>query len=229
MNQKIKTLIFCLVFGLSGLLIPVVYTFFSESSVLSIKTIQLKTGNRAKPEELQLYLREFIGKPLYGVDLRQVVIVAQRHPWVASAVVLRQPPGTLEVDIVEREPVALMKQNKLLVLDTQGVAFKTAENETELSLPLVHQIGAVAILIAHVQAKHPGGAIIEIKPHGVHQHSVLFSNGLEAIVGEKNILSQWQKLAHILKSLGEKQHHLAFVYLDDSSKMNRVAVRFKKG
>src|SRR3989338_2101255 len=115
MNQKIKILIFSLVFGVSGLLIPVVYTWVSEGSVLSIQTIQIKTGSRAKAEELQLYLREFIRKPLYGVDLKQVQAAAQKHPWVALAWVRRQPPAGLEVEIVEREPVALMKQNKLMV------------------------------------------------------------------------------------------------------------------
>ena len=228
MNQKIKILIFSLVFGVSGLLIPVVYFWVSEGSVLSIQTIQIKTGSRAKAEELQLYLREFIRKPLYGVDLKQVQVAAQKHPWVALAWVRRQPPAGLEVEIVEREPVALMKQNKLMVVDSLGVIFKTAENEAELALPLVHQPSEVAILLAHTQAKQPGGVILEIKPQGVNQHRVLFSGGLEVIVGDKNLVSQWQKLAHILKSLGDKQNTLAFVYLDDTHKHNQIAVRFKK-
>lgn len=224
-----KTLIFCIIFAVSGALIPVVYAFVSKSSILAIKTINVKTGHKAKAEELQLYLREFVGQPLYGVDLNAVRKAAQRHPWVAEATIRRQPPSELEVEIVERQPVALIKQDKLLVVDSLGVAFKTAENEAELSLPLVFGLQDVSILLTHAEAKNPGGVILEVQNHGVNQHKVLFSSGLEAIVGDKNSLAQWQKLIRILKSLGEKQNTLAFVYLDDTLKLNQIAVRFKKG
>ncbi|MEI6806443.1 MAG: FtsQ-type POTRA domain-containing protein [Myxococcaceae bacterium] len=224
-----KTLFFCIIFVVSGALIPVIYTFVSKSSILAIKTINVKTGHKAKAEELQLYLREFVGQPLYGVELKAVQKAAQRHPWVAEAIVRRQPPNELEVEIVERQPTALIKQDKLLVVDSQGVAFKTAENEAELSLPLVSGLSDVSVLLAHAQAKHPGGVILEVQNHGVNQHKVIFSSGLEAIVGDKNTLAQWQKLVQVLKSLGEKQNTLAFVYLDDTLKLNQIAVRFKKG
>ena len=229
MIYKIKILIFCLVFGLSGLLIPVVYTWITEGSVLSIQSIQIKAGSRAKSEELQLYLREFIKKPLYGVNLKQVQAAAQRHPWVALAKVRRQPPASLEVEIIEREPIALIKRDKLWVVDTQGVAFKTAENEAELALPLLRETAEVAILLAHVQAEEPGGVIVEIKPLGFHQHRVLFVGGLEVVIGDKDGLKQWRKLGRILKSLGNKKHTLAFAYLDTGFKHHPMAVRFKKG
>jgi len=228
MNQKMKTLIFCLIFGVSGLLIPVVYTWVSEGSILSIQTISVKTGHKAKAEELQLYLREFIRKPLYGVDLKQVQAAAQKHPWVALAIVKRQPPSGLEVEITERQPTALIKQDKLWVVDSLGIIFKTAENEAELALPLIHQAKDVAILLTHTQSKDPGGVITEVRSHGVNQYSVLFSSGLEVVIGDKNMSLQWQKLNRLLKSLGEKQDILAFVYLDDTQKQNQVPVRFKK-
>lgn len=224
-----RTLIICVVLIVSGALIPVVYTFVSESNILSIRTINIKTGHKAKPEELQLYLREFIGQPLYGVNLQAVQLAAQKHLWVAGATVRRQPPSELEVEIIERQPVALIKQDKLWVVDAGGVAFKTAENEAELALPLISKGPDVKILLTHTQSGQPGGAILEVQSHGVNQHRVVFASGLEAIVGERNSLEQWQKLTHVLKSLGEKQNTLAFVYLDDTPKRGQIAVRFKKG
>ncbi len=224
-----KTIILCTVFAISGVLIPVVYTWISNGSVLTIRTLHVKTGHQAKPEELQLYLREFVGQPLYGVDLKRVQQVAGRHPWVAAATVRRQPPNELEVEITERQPVALIKRDKIWVVDSEGVAFKTAESEAELALPLVSHTGDVEILNTHRQANQPGGMVLEVQPHGVNQHKVVFVGGLEAIVGDKNSLVQWQKLTRVLKSLGEKQNTLAFVYLDDTPKLNQIAVRFKKG
>lgn len=224
-----RTFIICLVLIISGALIPVVYTVISESSILSIRTIHVKTGHRAKPEEMQLYLREFIGQPLYGVNLKAVQIAALKHPWVAAATVRRQPPSELEVEITERQPMALIKRDKLWVVDAQGISFKTAENEAELALPWVTEASGVGILVTHLQAKQPGGQILEVQPHGINQYRIIFASGLEAIVGDKHSLEQWQKLIRVLNSLGEKQNTLAFVYLDDTPKRGQIAVRFKKG
>jgi cell division septal protein FtsQ len=224
-----KTLMICIVLIVSGALIPVAYKFITESSVLSVRTIHVKTGHKAKPEEMQLYLREFIGRPLYGVNLKAVQLAALKHPWVSEVTVRRQPPSELEVEIIERQPLALIKREKLWVVDARGVSFKTAENEAELALPLVTGAADVGVLVTHLQAKQPGGAILEVQPYGIAQHRVIFSNGLEVIIGDKNSLEQWQKLIRVLNSLGEKQNTLAFVYLDDTPKRGQIAVRFKKG
>lgn len=224
-----RTVILCLILIVSGALIPVIYTVVSESSILSIRTIHVKTGHKAKPEEMQLYLHEFIGQPLYGVNLQAVQAAALKHPWVAAATVRRQPPSELEVEIRERQPIALTKRDKLWVVDAQGISFKTAENEAELALPLVVQGSDVGVLVTHLQAKQPGGQILEVQSHGINQHRVVFASGLEAIVGDRNSLEQWQKLIRVLNSLGEKQNTLAFVYLDDTLKRGQIAVRFKKG
>lgn len=224
-----KTIIICLTLLISGALIPVLYTWICDGSVLSIKTLHVHGGSHAKPEELQLYLREFIGKPLYGVDLKQVQRIAGKHPWVAAVTVRRQPPTELEVRVEERVATALIKQDKLWVIDSLGTIFKTAESEEELSLPQVSSALDVPALVAHQEAKSPAGAIAHVEAYGFNQHKVVFASGLEVIVGDKNLVAQWQKLARLLKMLGEKQSTLAFVYLDDTPKLNQIAVRFKKG
>lgn len=224
-----RKVILSLVFIVSGSLIPVVYVWFTEGSALSIQTIDVKSGARAKPEELQLYLRDFIGKPLYGVDLQAVRRAAEKHPWVALAAVRRQPPRALEVWITERQPVALIKKDRLWVIDALGVAFKTAESEQELLLPLITDSKAVKVLLTHQQTAKPGGSILEVQERAEGQYQVLFVGGLEVVIGHQNSLKQWQNLVLILKSLQERQGDLAFVYLDDTPKRGQIAVRFKKG
>jgi cell division protein FtsQ len=213
----------------SGVLMPVLYVWLTEGSALTIRTVRVHAGAHAKPGELQVYLREFVGKPLYGADLNRVRILAERHPWVASASVRREPPSTLQVDIVERMPVGLVKQGKLWVVDSSGVAFKPAESEEELSLPLIGELSQAQLLASHVSAGFPGGRVMEVHTMPHEQARVLFASGLEVIIGTKNFERQWAKLASVLKSLGSKATELGFVYLDDNLKQGQIAVRFKKG
>ncbi len=212
-----------------GVLVPVLYVWLTEGSALAIRTIRVHAGAHAKPEELQVYLRDMVGKPLYGVDLNRVRIMAERHPWVASASVRREPPSTLQVDIVERIPVGLIKQGKLWVVDAGGVAFKPAESEEELSLPLIQGLEQAQLLAAHISAGLPGGKVMEVHTMPHEQAQVLFVNGLEVIIGVTNAAVQWEKLRSVMKSLGPKTAELAFVYLDDNLKRGQIAVRFKKG
>ncbi len=213
----------------SGVLVPVVYVWLTEGSALMIRTIRVHAGTHAKPEELQVYLREFMGKPLYGADLNRVRILAERHPWVASVSVRREPPSTLQLDVVERMPVGLIKQGKLWLVDANGQSFKPAETEEELALPLIEEAQHAELLAAHIEMGLPGGRIMEVHTMPHQQARILFASGLEAVMGLKSSAAQWQKLARVLKSLGLKSAELSFVYLDDNLKQGQIAVRFKKG
>ncbi|MBL4819196.1 MAG: FtsQ-type POTRA domain-containing protein [Deltaproteobacteria bacterium] len=225
----LRQLILLTLFVGCGLVIPIAYVWITQSSALTIHHISVKSGHQAKPEELQVYLREFVGKPLYGVDLKHVQAVALRHPWAAQVAVRREPPHELVVEVTEREPVALIKKEHLWVVDSRGVAFKVAQSEKELALPMLFEPKSVVVLLTHKQANRPGGNIVEVQKLSEGQSRVLFSGGLEVIIGVKQSLGQWEKLAQVLKSLKGKADNLAFVYLDGDSKLNQIPIRFKKG
>ncbi|MES2504903.1 MAG: FtsQ-type POTRA domain-containing protein [Myxococcota bacterium] len=224
-----RKIILSLIFVAAGVIVPVAYIWVTEGSALTIRTIHIKSGEHAKAEELQLYLRDYVGKPLYGVNLSKIREVVLRHPWVAEASVRRQPPTELEVEIRERKPIALIKKERLWVVDTLGVPFKTAESESELSLPLVSKAADVEILLTHTAVGLPGGAISEVSQYAKDQFKVLFVGGLEVVIGGQNSSQQWERLALVLKKLNDRAPDLAFVYLDDTSKRGQIAVRFKKG
>ncbi|MBH1988715.1 MAG: FtsQ-type POTRA domain-containing protein [Myxococcaceae bacterium] len=217
-----------IIFLVTGSFIPLIYVWVTSDSGLTIRTIHIQGGVHARDEELQLYLSEFIGKSLYGTDLKRVQKVAGQHPWVRSVRVRRQPPQALDVIVVEREATALLKNHKLWVLDLHGVAFKAAETEEEFSLPQVSSPECVGVLEAHRRVSQPGGTIVQIESSGANQFRVLFASGLEVLLGSQNWDEQWKKLVRVLNQLGNKRELLAFVYLDDTPKSNQIAVRFKK-
>jgi cell division septal protein FtsQ len=59
------------------------------------------------------------------------------HPWVAKAEVTRRWPNRLCINIVEREPVALVQLGELYYMDRQGSLFKPASASDPHDFPVI--------------------------------------------------------------------------------------------
>jgi cell division protein FtsQ len=234
----------CLALVLGGVSLPLLARFFTEGSAFQIQSVIVSHTSRIKPEEIQTYLREYIGRPLYGVDLEEVQEKTHRHPWVKSAIVRRSPPHELHVDIRERTPTALIAFDKLYIVDDEGELFKPSNRNDGVTLPVISGVSkkqwdsnsnavrkqiniAVAALREHALAQKPGGEISEIHLSARGQITAYFVNGLEVALGKDDYEQKWNKLAQILKLLRDKKHELAYAYLDDYPNSNQVAVRFR--
>jgi cell division protein FtsQ len=92
------------------------------SSVLGVREIQV-VGNLGLPaQRIQQVAGVAEGKPLATVDLAEVEDRIGRIPQIESVVVSRGWPGTLLVEIVEREPVAVVQVGfKFALMDRHGV------------------------------------------------------------------------------------------------------------
>lgn len=92
------------------------------SSVLGVREIQV-VGNLGLPaQRIQQVAGVAEGKPLATVDLAEVEDRIGRIPQIESVVVSRGWPGTLLVEIVEREPVAVVQVGlKSALMDRHGV------------------------------------------------------------------------------------------------------------
>ncbi|MFF5204604.1 cell division protein FtsQ/DivIB [Streptosporangium sp. NPDC000396] len=92
------------------------------SSVLGVRDIRV-VGNLTVPaQQIQQATGVTEGKPLATVDVDEVAGRVKKLRQVESAVVSRGWPGTLLVEIVEREPVAVMPVGtKAALIDRHGV------------------------------------------------------------------------------------------------------------
>ncbi len=75
--------------------------------------------------------------------------------WIRSAEVRARVPDTLEIRVVEHEPVAILADGPLWLLDSNGVAFRVFETGDPLDLPLLSGI-PVADLAPLPAAPAPG-------------------------------------------------------------------------
>jgi cell division protein FtsQ len=86
---------------------------------------------------------------LYAIDLYAVRSRLLTQPFVKSAVLNRQYPGTLHVELVERVPIAAVNAGQLWYVDEEGTILPYLQAPVRLDLPVISGCGSL-------QALHPG-------------------------------------------------------------------------
>src|SRR5688572_12249279 len=78
--------------------LPLLYRWIFEGDALKIESFLVVETEHIKPDEVRAYLKDFVGKPLYGVNLNAVAQAVERHPWVSSVALRRSPPHQIVVE-----------------------------------------------------------------------------------------------------------------------------------
>lgn len=113
------------------------------SRALAIDNVSVKGNRRLSIAEINVLIESVRGQSLLLVDLEQLRTRLLDSPWVASVHVRRSLPSTLEVAIIEREPVAIARLNRQLYLvDGTGVIIDDyGPQHGDLDLPVVDGMG----------------------------------------------------------------------------------------
>ena len=114
--------------------------FVLRPDLMVVEHIQFDGHSRAGAIELR-HLSEFRnGTTMFGVDAESIVRSIERHPWVKEASAELQWPGTLRVEILEYEPVALVHYDRLYYVDGAGAVILRASDE-DLDYPVFTGMG----------------------------------------------------------------------------------------
>lgn len=108
------------------------------SPVLAVKNVVFEGNSLVATETLEATLAPLVGKPLPQVTDAQVSELLGPIVQVKSTRIQARPPSTLVVQLVERVPVALLKNGQEYVLvDQDGVQLGATADQAEASLPLI--------------------------------------------------------------------------------------------
>jgi cell division protein FtsQ len=108
------------------------------SPLLALKTITVDGNKLATGAAIQAALAPLKDKPLPQVDLAQVEKLLAPIPQVRSVSVEARPPSTLLVHLVEREPVALLKNDQqYIMVDPDGIQLGTTADPASVPLPII--------------------------------------------------------------------------------------------
>ncbi len=108
------------------------------SPLLALKTITVDGTKLASSDQVQAALAPLKGKPLTQIDQGQVQQLLTGLVQVQSVSVEARPPSTLLVHVVERIPVAVLKNGEQFILvDPQGTQLGTVADPAAAKLPLI--------------------------------------------------------------------------------------------
>jgi cell division protein FtsQ len=89
---------------------------FIGSSALAVRSVVVRGNSRLSTGEIDALIGDIRRQSILRVDLDRYRRRLMDSPWVASASLWRVLPSTVEVQVVERVPMALARQEDLLYL-----------------------------------------------------------------------------------------------------------------
>ncbi len=127
---------------------------FAIPNRFRIARIEVKGNNFLSEGEVREMLGPALGGNLISADLEGLRSNLAASPWVGGAVVRRELPDTLLVDVTERFPIALAEADQLYVMDASGELIDLLGPRTAgFDLPVIRGLRAVSIDVRRDRAR----------------------------------------------------------------------------
>jgi hypothetical protein len=93
----------------------------ARSREFQVRALAFTRASDSLKARLRSRLNGLVGANLFAVDLATAARAVEQDPWVRRAVVKRWLPGTLQVTVEERRPVALGEyRGRTMLVDSEG-------------------------------------------------------------------------------------------------------------
>lgn len=110
----------------------------------TIHNVEITGTGKTTPEEIRKLVL-FDQTNALRIDLTQVKLRLENHPWIESAIIWRELPATIRVHITERKPAALVLAGNLYLVDNRGHMIDVFQQEPEYAaLPVLTGISDIA-------------------------------------------------------------------------------------
>ena len=139
-KQKINWIRMIISFISVSMVIALIWTAFWWSEFRNLLVIdQVKFGKTTVLESrvYEATLGNIIGINPEQIRLNDISDLMESHPYVKAARVSHQYPGTIQIEILERQPIALLKMDPMVMLDAEGVVLPTLNNFGDFNLPVL--------------------------------------------------------------------------------------------
>lgn len=114
------------------------YARVMASERLRVERVDVRGGRFLSDGEVRELLGSAVGENILEVDIEALKSQLRASPWVADATVRRNLPDALQVDVVERVPLALAELDRLFLMDADGVLIDLYGPQTAgFDLPIV--------------------------------------------------------------------------------------------
>lgn len=212
-----------------------------------LRDVELSGQKRLARPEIERLAGVERGKNLFTFDSQKAVNGLLANPWIRSAKVTRVLPGSLKLEIEEREARALaLLGDQLFLLTPDGEPFKPVASEDPVDLPVVTGVSAGDLSRNRDAARDRLRAGIDIltayerlelsRVHKAQEVSLAPSGEATLTIGKTGIALELgqgpfaQKLAmagRVIAELSRKKGSPSVVFLDNRAHPERVVVRMR--
>jgi len=142
MNNKIKTKWTRIVFStlsiltiVSIMIISLWWSHFNKTMV--IKKIILSEAKILDSNHYSTLFKEYMGKRTDEIALEQISKILEEHPYIKATRLSKRYPSIIKVEIIEREPIAILQIDPMVLLDKEGYVLPDAGNLNSYNLPIM--------------------------------------------------------------------------------------------
>ena len=125
-------------FTMSIIIMLLIYSSFSWSSytkLSQLKDIHISGNSIVSKQEYYSQVEVLKGVELEEINLREISLLLESNPYVKAVRVSRQYPSTLLIEIAERQPVAMLNINPILMLDREGIILPDNGQANDFIIP----------------------------------------------------------------------------------------------
>lgn len=198
------------------------------SSYFGLKEIVVAGEKRVKRDEIIALSGVRAGDNILALELKRIVDRIEGQPWIEKASVRRILPRGISIEVKEREPVAILKADRLFYLDRGGTPFKELDDKDERNYPLITGLkreeldsmepvrDALMKTLEFIEteagdwpADMPVSEFNTSPNHGI----TVFTGGIEIRVGFGDYKTKLEKMKRVMKDLKAKGSTAGYIDL----------------
>lgn len=237
-KKGVRLVSWVVVVALVGVVGYEAYGVLARATFLKLERIEVTTLKRLTRQDVLTQAGVNPGDDMLSIRLSRIGEQLAKNPWVEKVKVRRYFPHTLIIDIVEREPVAVVNMGYLYYLDKNGEIFKPLTVGDQLDYPVLTGIteedmgkdpsGSKEALknVLELIALLKGGTVFALSDVSeIHYDKgygfTLFSaqGGVPVRLGSSDFSDKLMRFARIYKDLQAQMPNLQYIDLDYSDKI----------
>lgn len=166
---------------------------------LTVAAIKIDGTILAPEEDVRVAAGIISGDPLLAIDMGLVKEKVENLKWIKSAVVTRQLPDQIIINVVEHQPAALWQiDNKLWIMSDEGIQITDEQLEYFSDLPMISGAGAdeqLGTLINAVDGNMDLFDRVETASWvGGRRWDLILKNGIKIMLPEDQLQEAWLNL-----------------------------------
>lgn len=206
-------------------------SFARESPLLRVSHVATAGNHRVSGREIEELLADLRGENILLTDLDRWRSQLLTSPWIRDAALRRSLPSTIEVRVVERQPIAIGRMGgRLYLVDERGIAIDGYKPEyAALDLPIVDGFAtgdaaaganaargqlAARLILAMKPRPEIASRLSQIDVSDQHNARVLLNDDTaELRLGEERFLERMESYLSLAAVLRERVQEIDYVDL----------------